>query len=73
MAHKNKSPLAHAGANRASKENTQYDFTKASHDKPPPRHIKAYVKSVLVTLGANGILPRRLCTKLINFLGLRGE
>ena len=68
-----KSPLARAGANRASKENTQRNFTRAGNTKPPPPHIAAYVKNVLVQLGANGILPRRFCTKLINVLGLRGE
>lgn len=70
---KNQSPLALGGADRASKENAQHDSTKASNDKPPQRHIKAYIKGFIVTLGANGILPRQLCTKLINLLGLRGE
>lgn len=68
-----KSPDAHAGANRASKENAQRNFTRSQNNKPPPLHIAAYVKNVLVQLGANGILPRRFCTKLINILGLRGE
>lgn len=68
-----KSPSAHAGANRASKENAQRNFTRLQSNKPPPQHVAAYVKNVLVQLGANGILPRRFCTKLINILGLRGE
>jgi hypothetical protein len=68
-----KSPGAHAGANRASKENAQRNFTRSQNNKPPPLHIAAYVKNVLVQLGANGILPRRFCTKLINILGLRGK
>lgn len=68
-----KSPVAHAGADRASKESAQRNFTRLQDDKPPPLHIAAYVKNVLVQLGANGILPRRFCTKLINILGLRGE
>lgn len=73
MRNTEKSPLARTGADRASKKNAQYDSTKASSDTPPPHHIGTYVKNVLVILGANGFLPRRLCTKLINILGLRGE
>lgn len=51
-----KSPLARAGANRASKENAQCNFTKIDKDKPPPLHISAYIKNVLVRLGINGVL-----------------
>lgn len=70
---KNKSPFTHGSVNRASKETAQHDSTKASKEKPPPRHVTAYIKGFIVTLGANGILPRKFCTKLINVLGLRGE
>ncbi len=68
-----KSPLARAGAYRASKKNAQCNFTKVSNNKPPPLHVAVYLKNVLVQLGANRILPHRFCTKLINVLGLRGE
>jgi|GEM_PF-4710908 len=59
-----KSPFAHVGANRASKENAQEDFTTASSDESFPRHITVYLKNVLVQLGANGISPNRSCTNL---------
>ena len=32
---KRKSPGAHAGANRASKENAQCNFTRSQNNKPP--------------------------------------
>lgn len=73
MGTQHKSPLARAGANRAYKGNVQQDFTKESNDLPSPHPIAAYAKNILVQLGVNGILPRRLCTKIINLLGLRGE
>ncbi len=40
--------------------------------EPPPWQVSIYIKSLLVQLGARGIIPRRLCTKLINLLRLRG-
>ncbi|EKD75463.1 MAG: hypothetical protein ACD_44C00124G0004 [uncultured bacterium] len=73
---KNKNPIAHASANRVSKENFHHDFTKIITDNPPlhpPHHISIYLKNILVVLGVNEVIPRRLCTKLINLLGLRGE
>jgi len=43
-----------------------------SNSEPLPWQISIYIKSLLVQLGARGIIPRRLCTRLINLLGLRG-
>ena len=40
--------------------------------EPPPRQVSICIKSLLVQLGARGIIPRRFCTKLINLLRLRG-
>ena len=37
-----------------------------------PSQISIYIKSLLVQLGARGIIPRKVCTRLINLLGLRG-
>lgn len=51
-----KSPIARAGAYRASKQNARRNFTKISKDKPPPLHISAYIKNFLVQLGLNEIL-----------------
>lgn len=42
------------------------------NSKPPPWQISTLIKIILVWLGARGNIPRKQCTWLINFLGLRG-
>lgn len=73
MQNLNKSPLAPTSAKGSIAKNSQQDFTKAPSSPPSPRRVLPLIKIVLVHLGANEFIPKRLCTALINLLRLQGE
>lgn len=53
------------GTNKKSYKRNDNGFIKL---EPPPWQVSIYIKSLLVQLGARGIIPRRCCTQLIDLL-----
>lgn len=67
-----KPPLAAEDAKGMSTEISHPHSTKSLCNSPIQNNIAAYTKKCLVIAGLNGVIPRKLCTWLIQALNLSG-
>lgn len=65
-------PSAAEDAKGINKEISQVHSTKSSCNSLTQNNIAVYAKKCLVAAGLSGVIPRKLCTWLIQTLNLSG-